>query len=283
MALMRLQKALAAAGVASRRRAEELITDGRVRVNGRVVTELGTKTDPQRDKIEVNGRVVVSEEPVVLLMNKPRGVICTVNDPEGRQTVLDLVRHRGARLFPVGRLDYDTSGALLLTNDGELAYALTHPKQGVAKTYLVKVRGQVSEDVLQQWRTGVDIGDRKKTAPAEAFRKEQNQNYTWLEVTLREGRNRQIRRMAEATGLMISKLKRVSFANISIARLRIGECRPLTDRELFRLKRDHVNPSGRQAQHTLQPVDETTRERSVKSGRQQRKTSRKKGRSKRKT
>ena len=138
MALTRLQKILAAAGVASRRKAEEIILDGRVRVNGRVVRELGTKADPTRDKIELDGRSVTAQQSVTLLMNKPRGVVCTVSDPEGRETVIDLVRGVKARLFPVGRLDFATSGALILTNDGDLSYALTHPKHGVEKTYLLK-------------------------------------------------------------------------------------------------------------------------------------------------
>ena len=159
MALTRLQKVLAKAGFASRRKSEEIISSGRVRVNGKIVTELGAKADPDKDKIEVDGRQVVFERPITLLMNKPRGVVCTASDPQGRETVVDLVRKVKARLFPVGRLDFATSGALLLTNDGELANSLTHPRYGVEKTYLLKIRGTVDEAVLNKWREGVDIGD----------------------------------------------------------------------------------------------------------------------------
>ncbi len=244
MTLTRLQKVLAAAGVASRRRAEEIILDGRVRVNGRIVKALGTKVDSRKDRIEVDGRVLVAEQPMTLLMNKPRGVVCTASDPEGRDTVVDLVSKAKARLFPVGRLDFATSGALLLTNDGDLAYALTHPKHGVEKTYLLKVRGQVDEVALQKWRDGVDIGD-VVTQPAKVFMVEQEKNYTWIEITLHEGRNRQIRRMGEATGLDINKLKRVSFAGLTIKGLRVGQYRELAPKELARLKRDYINPSKR--------------------------------------
>ena len=242
MALTRLQKILAAAGVASRRKAEEIILDGRVRVNGRVVRELGTKADPTRDKIELDGRSVTAQQSVTLLMNKPRGVVCTVSDPEGRETVIDLVRGVKARLFPVGRLDFATSGALILTNDGDLSYALTHPKHGVEKTYLLKIRGHVSEEVLQKWRDGVDIGE-VVTRPARVFKVEEEENYSWIEVTITEGRNRQIRRMADATGIAVNKLKRVAFAGLTIEKLRVGQHRELTPRELARLKRDYVNPT----------------------------------------
>ena len=175
------------------------------------------------------------EAPVTLLMNKPRGVVCTVSDPEGRETVIDLVENIGARLFPVGRLDFATSGALLLTNDGALSFALTHPKHHVEKTYLLKVAGIVSEAVLDKWRAGVDIGD-VVTRPAEVFRVEQEENYTWIQVTLHEGRNRQIRRMGEATGMDIRKLKRVSFAGLTIEGLKVGQYRPLTPGELATLR-----------------------------------------------
>jgi 23S rRNA pseudouridine2605 synthase len=239
--LQRLQKIIARAGVVSRRKAEALIVEGRVRVNGRVVEELGEKADPHADRIEVDGRQLSLEAPVTLLMNKPRGVVCTASDPEGRETVIDLVKDIGARLFPVGRLDFATSGALLLTNDGALSYALTHPKHHVEKTYLLKVAGGVSEEALEKWRTGVDIGD-VVTRPAEVFRVEQEESYTWIQVTLHEGRNRQIRRMGEATGIDIRKLKRVSFAGLTIEGLKVGQYRHLTPRELATLKqRYHIS------------------------------------------
>jgi pseudouridine synthase len=176
---------------------------------------------------------------MTVVMNKHRGVVCTANDPEGRQTVLDLIKDSDVRLYPIGRLDFNTSGALLLTNDGELSFALTHPRHGVEKVYEAKVRGFVSEDVLARLRKGVELDD-GVTAPAEVCRLEVEEGYTWIQITLREGRNRQIRRMAEATGIEIIKLKRSSFAGIGIERLRPGQYRPLTEDELFRLVRDHV-------------------------------------------
>ncbi|MFO8070945.1 MAG: pseudouridine synthase [Polyangia bacterium] len=241
----RLQKILAAAGVASRRKAEELIAAGRVRVDGKVVSELGAKADADRQRIEVDGSAVVAEPPLTVLLNKPRGVVSTVSDPQQRPTVVGLVSKVRARLFPVGRLDYDTSGALLLTNDGDLAQALTHPRHGVEKSYLVKLRGRVPLEVVERWREGVAIGRGEKTRPADVSVAEQADNYTWLAVTIAEGRNRQIRRMAEATSQRVAKLKRVSFAGVTIEGLPVGRYRPLTDRELSRLKRDHLSPHKR--------------------------------------
>ena len=242
MPLIRLQKVIADAGIASRRRAEAIILEGRVRVNGKTIRELGTRVDPHADRIAVDGRTIHAEKTITILLNKPRGVVCTADDPEGRETVVDLVRKIKARLYPVGRLDFATSGALLLTNDGALAHALTHPKFGVEKTYLLKIRGSVDESTLEKWRKGVDIGD-VVTRPAIVARVEEEENYTWVEVTISEGRNRQIRRMAEATDLEVIKLKRVSFAGLTIERLKIGQYRELTARALARLKRDYVSKS----------------------------------------
>jgi 23S rRNA pseudouridine2605 synthase len=253
--LTRLQKILATAGIASRRKSEELILSGRVRINGKVIRELGTKADAERDSIEVDGRLLVAERPTTILLNKPRGVVCTAHDPEGRETVVDLVPKIRERLYPVGRLDFATSGALLLTNDGELSYRLTHPKYGVEKTYLVKIRGKVSDSIIDKWRKGVDIGD-AVTKPAEVFRVEEEPNYTWLSVTIREGRNRQIRRMGEATGLDISKLKRVSFAGLTVENIPVGKYRELTSRELAKLKKGKVAPSieAKKKTHKKKPV-----------------------------
>jgi len=245
MTAERLQKILAAAGVASRRKAEEIIQAGRVRINSKVVTELGTKADALRDHIEVDGRAIHAEAPVVLVLNKPRGVVSTASDPEGRETVVDLVKGVRARVYPVGRLDFATSGALLLTNDGALAHALTHPKFGVEKIYLLKIKGRAPQQALDNWRQGVELED-GKTRPAEVFKVEENDSYTWVRIGLREGRNRQIRRMAEAVGLDVNKLKRVAFAGVTIEGLRPGQWRELTDRELSRIKRDYINPARRQ-------------------------------------
>ncbi len=241
---VRLQKVLADAGIASRRKSEEIIQSGRVRVNGQIVREMGTKVDPVRDRVEVDGKRISAEAIVTIIMNKPRGVVCTRSDPEGRATVIELVKGIRERLYPVGRLDFATSGALLLTNDGDLSYALTHPKHGVEKKYLLKIRGRVSNDILDKWRTGVNIGD-ATTRPAQIFKVEEEDNFTWIEITLKEGRNRQIRRMGEATGLDVVKLKRISFAGITIEKLRVGQYRYLTQKELSRLKRDYINPSKR--------------------------------------
>ncbi len=238
----RIQKIIAQAGIASRRKAEEIILEGRVRINGKVVCELGFKADPTADRIEVDGKPIEGEPLVTVLMNKPRGVVSTAKDPEGRPTVMDFVKDIRARIFPVGRLDFATSGALLLTNDGRLSFALTHPKHRVEKVYLVKIEGAVEESVLKQWREGVDIGD-GVTGPAEVFKSEEDDNFTWLQVTLREGRNRQLRRMADATGLTVKKLKRISFAGLTIEGIKVGEYRILTAAEIRKLKEQFHIPS----------------------------------------
>jgi 23S rRNA pseudouridine2605 synthase len=240
MAKERLQKIVARAGVASRRAAEELILSGRVRVNGAVVTTLGTRVD-RRDKVEVDGRRLVAETPVYLVLNKPRGVVSTVSDPEGRTTVRDLVRGVPARVFPVGRLDYHTSGVLLLTNDGEFMDALLHPKRDVPKSYVVKVQGEMRESDRQKWEAGVVI-DGEKTRPADVFLIRREKGKTWLEVTLYEGRNQQIRRMGDATGFQVMRLSRTSFAGITSEGLRPGEFRPLLAGELIDLKKSFGVP-----------------------------------------
>ena len=231
----RLQKIIARAGVASRRASEELILAGRVRVNGRVVTELGLKADRQKDRIEVDGKRLVSEAPVYVALHKPRNVVSTLRDPEGRPTVADHVRGSGARLYPVGRLDFATSGILLMTNDGDFANALLHPRGGVPKTYVLKVQGVMSEDDLTPWREGIRLED-GVTLPAEARILRHEGDKTWLEVTLREGRNQQIRRMGEATGWPVMRLARTTFAGVSSEGLRPGEWRALTVDELLRIR-----------------------------------------------
>ncbi|WP_437900880.1 pseudouridine synthase [Sorangium sp. So ce124] len=231
----RLQKIIARAGVASRRASEELILAGRVRVNGRVVTELGLKADRQKDRIEVDGKRLVSEAPVYVALHKPRNVVSTLRDPEGRPTVADHVRGTGARLYPVGRLDFATSGILLMTNDGDFANALLHPRGGVPKTYVLKVQGVMSDDDLTPWREGIRLED-GVTLPAEARVLRHEGDKTWLEVTLREGRNQQIRRMGEATGWPVMRLARTTFAGVSSEGLRPGEWRALTVDELLHIR-----------------------------------------------
>lgn len=231
MALERLQKILARAGIASRRKAEELILGGRVRVNGRIVQELGTRADPETDKVEVDGRRIVAEKPVYLLLHKPRGVVSTMSDPQGRPTIRDLVQNIPARVFPVGRLDYHTSGALFLTNDGDFADGLLHPRRDVPKTYVVKVAGRMKEEDLVRWAEGVELED-GKTRPAEVRLLRHEGDKTWFEITIYEGRNQQIRRMGEATGFRVMRLARIAFADISTENLPPGALRELSRDEL---------------------------------------------------
>jgi 23S rRNA pseudouridine2605 synthase len=241
MARERLQKVVARAGVASRRAAEELILKGRVRVNGATVVTLGTKVDPRADKVEVDGRRLVAEAPIYLLLHKPRGVVSTVHDPEGRPTVRELLANVSERVFPVGRLDFHTSGALLLTNDGEFCDALIHPKHDVPKTYVAKVQGDMKDADRLRWEEGVTI-DGEKTRAAEVFVLRHEQGKTWLEVTLYEGRNQQIRKMGEVTGFPVMRLARVAFAGITTERLRPGEYRALTRDELIALRESFSVP-----------------------------------------
>lgn len=245
MAQVRLQKLLAQAGVASRRKAEELISAGRVRVNGAIVTELGTKVDDHRDKVEVNGRRVVAEKPVYYVVHKPRGVVTTMDDPEGRPSIKEILARIPERVFPVGRLDFHTSGVLLATNDGELAEALSRPRSRVPKTYVAKFTGAVDEETLEALRKGVTLDDGYVTKPAHVFVERVEDEVTWLNITISEGKNRQIHRMAEALGHHVFRLVRLEFAGISAEGLRPGEFRPLHGRELEKLKKRYLNPHKR--------------------------------------
>jgi 23S rRNA pseudouridine2605 synthase len=236
MASERLQKLLAHAGVASRRAAEKLILDGHVRVNGRIVTELGAKANPPRDKVEVNGHRLVMESPVYYLLNKPRAVMTTLRDPEGRDTVADLLRSVRERVFPVGRLDYHTSGALLVTNDGEMTQALLHPRKKVPKTYVAKFRGLLDTASLEALRKGVDLGG-ETSGPAELQILRRERGNTWVQLTITEGRNREIHRMGDAIGRPVLRLSRISFAGLSTEGLRPGQYRPLLSKEVAKLKR----------------------------------------------
>ena len=238
----RLQKIIARAGIASRRAAETLIAEGRVRLNGRIVTELGTTADSMRDKIEVDGKRVVREKPVYYLLHKPREVVTTVSDPEGRQTVLELLRGVPERVFPVGRLDYHTSGALLLTNDGEFANGLLKPRRAVPKTYIVKVRGKLAIPELDKLRNGVRLGS-YTTKPADVFVLREDSRNTVLQITLKEGKNRQIHRMIEALDKRVQRLSRQSFADITVEDLRPGEWRPLRKRELEKVQKRYLRPA----------------------------------------
>jgi 23S rRNA pseudouridine2605 synthase len=227
----RLQKILAQAGLGSRRTCEELIAEGRVRVNGEVAT-LGTRADPEHDAIEVDGAIVgVRQGLVHYLLNKPAGVVTTASDPQGRPTVVDLVPAE-PRVYPVGRLDADTEGLLLLTNDGELAHRLTHPSFGVEKEYLAEVEGRPSRGALRRLREGVELDD-GPTAPAKASLVGERT----LRITIHEGRNRQVRRMCEAVGHPVVRLVRVRIGSLADRRLSPGDWRPLTQREVRDLER----------------------------------------------
>jgi len=226
---------LADAGIASRREGERLIQAGRVEVNGRVVTALGVRVEPERDQVRVDGRRVRSvERRAYYLLNKPKGTITSASDPEGRPTVVELLQGVRERVFPVGRLDWSSEGLLILTNDGDLAYHLTHPANHVAKVYRVKVKGSVEEDDLRALRRGLVL-DGRRTLPARVERISGQAN-SWLEVTLYEGRKNQIRRMLDRLGHRVQKLKRIAIGPIRDRALKPGEWRRLTPDEIRRLR-----------------------------------------------
>jgi 23S rRNA pseudouridine2605 synthase len=251
VAAERLQKIIAAAGVSSRRKAEELITQGRVTVNGHTVTELGSKADLESDHIKVDGKLLRGpERHVYILLNKPKGYVTTVSDPEGRPTVMDLVKHVNARIYPVGRLDWSSEGLLLMTNDGELAGKLTHASSHVPKTYLVKIAGQATQQEIEKLRRGIRIGakpgaralEQVFTAPAQ-IRLMKDATNPWYEVTLIEGKNRQIRRMFEEVGHHVEKIKRVKYGPLTLD-VEPGKARELTPVEVASLRRS-VREGGR--------------------------------------
>lgn len=231
---IRLQKFLAQCGIASRRKAEEYILQGRVRVNGNVVTELGVKVSPY-DHVEVDGKPVRPEKKkIYIMMHKPRGYVTTVRDPEGRKTVLDLLYGVEERVYPVGRLDYDTSGLLLLTNDGDFANLLMHPRNEILKVYIATVKGKPSEKALERLRNGIEI-DGYVTAPAYVKVLNVYENKTKLEITIHEGRNRQIRKMCEKVGHPVVRLKRIAYGTLELGDLKPGEWRYLDENEVKQL------------------------------------------------
>jgi 23S rRNA pseudouridine2605 synthase len=232
----RLQKILSKAGITSRRKAEELILQGRVSVNGRVVSELGTKAVLGKDDICLDGKAIKpATEKVVVALFKPRNFVTTLHDPQGRPTVADLVKNISVRVYPVGRLDYDAEGLLLMTNDGELAHRLQHPRYKVPKTYLVKTSGRPLEEALAQLQQGVSLED-GITAPAELNVQEDDNRATWLTLTLKEGRNHQVKRMCAAVGCPVLKLRRTKIGPIDIGNLRPGKSRILKTREVRALR-----------------------------------------------
>lgn len=234
MPLERLQKFLSRAGVASRRAAEELIEAGRVTVNGRAVREMGLKIDPDRDTVKVDGRRVRPEALVTVMLHKPYGYLSTTKDPRGRRVVTDLLGEKGPRLYPVGRLDYDATGLLLLTNDGELAQRLTHPRYQVPRTYRVTVEGEVSRETLERLFAGVAVEGRAVPAGVKVRKLEAGK--TVLEITVREGRYHLLKRLLAQVGHPVLKLKRIAFGPLKLGRLPRGAHRLLTREEMEALK-----------------------------------------------
>lgn len=233
--LERLQKYLANQGIASRRKAEEYILQGKVKVNGEIVNELGTKINPEKDTIEFEGKKVNKEiKKVYVLLNKPIDYVTTVKDQFSRNTVVDLVKGAGENLLPVGRLDMYTSGALILTNDGDFIYHVTHPKHEVEKTYTVTLRGKVTKEDVESLTNGVTIDEEYLTKPAKVkiLKIDEDKNISRLEITIHEGKNRQVRKMCEAVGKKVVALHRSKIGNIGVKDLKIGTWRYLTKKEV---------------------------------------------------
>lgn len=235
----RLQKVLSQAGIASRRNAEKLIAEGKIRVNGVITTELGTKVDIEKDKISYNGKTIRTlEKKVYFMLNKPKGYISSAKDEKGRKTVIDLLADVPERIFPVGRLDYNTEGLLLLTNDGEFMNNLLHPKFEIAKTYVAKINGIINQEQIYKLCDGIELED-GKTAPADVYVDsiDTKLKQSRIEITIHEGRNRQVRRMFQALGFEVKSLKRIAFGDLTLNGLQRGKYRPLRENELKRLKK----------------------------------------------
>lgn len=243
MAPERIQKILARAGIASRREAERMVQEGRVTVNGKVIDSLGLKADSRTDHIKVDGKIIARVEPkVALLLNKPRGYLSTVKDPKGRPTVIDLVRNVPWRVYPAGRLDFDAEGLLVLTNDGEIANLLTHPRYSVPRTYLVKVTGVPEEKKLVRLRRGVMLEDGKASVVSVEVIRRREKN-SWIQVVVTEGRNRLVKRLFSAIGHSVLKLKRVQLGPFQLGDLPFGQFRYLRAMEIAKLKKLIVRSS----------------------------------------
>lgn len=241
MTQVRLQKFLAECGAGSRRKMEQFITEGRVRVNGQVVTELGRKIDPSVDRVEVNRRPVHAAPKGVLLLNKPRGVVSTMSDPEGRRSVSEFITKKYASYFPVGRLDWDSTGLMILTNDGEMAERLMHPRFEFERTYEARVEGSVPQAALDKLQQGVKLTDGMVYGDAAVLRSDDNS--TWVQVKIREGRNRVVRRVFEKLGHPVMKLKRTVYGPFKLGRLQVGQVRVLTLKEFLDVRRKVMNSS----------------------------------------
>jgi 23S rRNA pseudouridine2605 synthase len=233
----RIQKIIAQMGIASRRKAEEMIAEGRVTVNGKIAL-IGEKAELSKDHIKVDGKLLIRREPKVYLMfNKPQNVVTSLADPQGRPTIKDYLKGIRYRVFPVGRLDFDSEGLLFLTNDGDFTNAVLHPSRKIPKTYMVKVKGIIDDNKINKLRQGVRLED-GRTLPAKVKFARQSENNSWIEIAITEGTKRQVRRMVEAVGHPALKLRRVSINGIRLSGLKIGELRPLTERELRELKKE---------------------------------------------
>jgi 23S rRNA pseudouridine2605 synthase len=241
----RIQKIIASMGIASRRKAEEIISEGRVTVNGKVAL-LGEKADPSKDHIKVDGKLLIRREPKIYLMfNKPRNVVTSLSDPEGRPTIKDYLRGIKYRVFPVGRLDFDSEGLLLLTNDGDFANDLMHPSKKIPKAYMVKVKGFIDDNKIDKLRKGVRLED-GRTLPARVKFARKSENNSWIEIIITEGKKRQVRRMVEAVGHPALKLRRVSINGLRLSGLKVGELRPLTEKELLSLRKEIADAANEQ-------------------------------------
>ena len=236
--MIRLSKAIAQSGITSRRKADEMILEGRVTVNGETIATPATTVDPEKDHIKVDGKLIrQTQKAIYIVLNKPRGVVSTLSDPEGRPTVADLIKGVKGRVFPVGRLDFNTEGLLLFTNDGETAQRLSHPKYEVERVYLVKIKGDPPKlRDFEKLINGVKIDPKKPPAKATARIYRKLKANTWLEMTLKEGRNREVRRICERMGYTVLALRRVRFGPLEIKELPVGKCRPLTEGEIDLLK-----------------------------------------------
>lgn len=228
---MRLQKYIAQAGIASRRKAEELITSGCVEVNGKVVAKLGTKVDPDKDRVSVNNKVITFEQKIYIILNKPAGYICTLEDRHAKRKVVDIIDKKFGRLYTVGRLDKDTEGLIILTNDGDFANKITHPSQKIPKTYVVECKGKITPAKLAILQKGVDLED-GLTSPAEVKLLSSENNKNKLEIIISEGRKRQVRRMLGALGCEVKYLQRIKIGNLELGNLEVGRYRELSREDL---------------------------------------------------
>lgn len=237
---IRLQKYMAECGVASRRKAEEYILDGKVQVNGKIVTELGTKINPNKDVVYFNNRKIENEgKNIYILLNKPIGYVTTTKDQFDRETVLDLIKNVKGRVVPVGRLDMYTSGALILTNDGNFTYKITHPSHEINKTYIATIRGIITEEEVNKLKNGVKIDDyTTRPAKVKIMKTDIEKNISRIEITIHEGKNRQVRKMCEAIGRNVMALHRTKIGDINVKDLKIGEWRYLTPKEVEKLQKN---------------------------------------------